>query len=100
PLSPYLSLFPYPTLFRSLNIGLVHLRRAGDLARMSDAPTAVLEVFPLSHVPFRAQEQSQLQRLRGKLGKKNLEDCGWSIRHACRSEEHTSELQSRGHLVC
>src|SRR5438552_18692311 len=53
----------------ALNIGLVHLKRAGDLARMSDAPTAFLEVFPLSHVPFRAQEQSQLQRLRGKLGK-------------------------------
>src|SRR5690625_5381153 len=24
--------------------------------------------------------------------------CGWSLRQ--RSEEHTSELQSRGHLVC
>src|SRR5690625_6063885 len=25
---------------------------------------------------------------------------GWALVSICRSEEHTSELQSRGHLVC
>src|SRR5437870_13503119 len=31
---------------------------------------------------------------------KRRRQAGWSARTACRSEEHTSELQSRGHLVC
>src|SRR5690625_5220414 len=29
-----------------------------------------------------------------------MTQANWSQRRSCRSEEHTSELQSRGHLVC
>src|SRR5690625_6126873 len=39
---------------------------------------------------------SKLTRTDNPSGK----SCSISPRRACRSEEHTSELQSRGHLVC
>src|SRR5947209_19972091 len=52
---------------RTLNIGLVHLRRAGDVTCLSDAPTTVLEVFPLLHVALRTQNQGQLQGLTSEL---------------------------------
>src|SRR2546422_6255787 len=52
---------------RTLNIGLVHLRRAGDLTCLSDAPTTILQVFPLFHVALRTQNQGQLQGLTSEV---------------------------------
>src|SRR5437870_8487088 len=37
--------------------------------------------------------------LPGRLCNPKIE-CGWKYSESRRSEEHTSELQSRGHLVC
>src|SRR5439155_21612401 len=72
-------LFPYTTLFRSLPASLVDLRAATRRHRDESCPTRwpARSVWPRRPTPTR----------RGRPGES-------------RSEEHTSELQSRGHLVC
>src|SRR5437660_4292961 len=73
---PRSTLFPYTTLFRSLGTN-----------RISSAWRLKSEAFA-AKMRFRATGVS----------------CGpeavFRMSLACRSEEHTSELQSRGHLVC
>src|SRR2546422_8276071 len=70
---PRSTLFPYTTLFRSISLAAQQafvLRQPGDTAR-------------------------------GELGKRLAAmDMGSGRPGAARSEEHTSELQSRLHLVC
>src|SRR5207253_10849974 len=69
--SPFFTLFPYTTLFRS------------------EAPARhVLAPARRRHVAG-GQGRAQLQ----------VQLVGDEV-HRARSEEHTSELQSRGHLVC
>src|SRR5207253_7909397 len=96
PVSPVLSprrpppnspLFPYTTLFRSHR---PHLGEAdlGDLVDLG-CP-AHLHVIPL--LPVRGVSA----RARGRAGS----GAPRPSRYPTRSEEHTSELQSRGHLVC
>src|SRR3712207_7121687 len=68
---PRSTLFPYTTLFRSLHVREALLRRAGVPDYPGDAPGT-----PPSH--------DQTGRGRRRV----------------RSEEHTSELQSRQYLVC
>src|SRR5207253_11282046 len=46
----------------------------------------------------RAQLKSKSRRARTE--RRRAASAGRGTRHAARSEEHTSELQSRGHLVC
>src|SRR3712207_7095928 len=72
---PRSTLFPYTTLFRSLEGGLLLVDGALTL-RTYNTP----EVF--------------LQRLGKEAAKRKSEIIG------VRSEEHTSELQSRQYLVC
>src|SRR2546429_237852 len=69
---PRSTLFPYTTLFRSLEMGLLRLINASRLA--------------------------PLEELLAEL--KSGAPGGTSSGTARRSEEHTSELQSRLHLVC
>src|SRR2546422_8172294 len=69
---PRSTLFPYTTLFRSLVVGDEH---AG-------------------HVDLVVQATEPLAQLLAHLGVERAE------RLVERSEEHTSELQSRLHLVC
>src|SRR5258705_8078672 len=73
---PRSTLFPYTTLFRSLNIGLVEYKRG-------NYPGAI---GPLESVVKERPESTQARYLLG---------LSYS-----RSEEHTSELQSLRHLVC
>src|SRR2546429_5920629 len=73
---PRSTLFPYTTLFRS--IGLVHLDQAQALRRKGMQAGTNQRGFARA---ARAGEQHVVGR-------------------AARSEEHTSELQSRLHLVC
>src|SRR3989442_9296458 len=80
---PRSTLFPYTTLFRSLR----------------------LYVLPLSHhdLPLRLQERRDecLQGAHHRLRSVPVRDGSKSMEGALkRSEEHTSELQSRPHLVC
>src|SRR2546429_4599983 len=73
---PRSTLFPYTTLFRSLE----HLDAAGKPAGYTRCPsnTAQQKIWP-------SALQSQILRC---------------AQNDNRSEEHTSELQSRLHLVC
>src|SRR5687768_17844827 len=82
PPPPRSTLFPYTTLFRSLRPAAHRLpAHALGIARHSGR---VAPAEPRGAVQLRA-------RVRGAE----------SVRHARRrSEEHTSELQSRLHLVC
>src|SRR5207253_10774991 len=72
--TPLSTLFPYTTLFRS----------AAGCARAS-APRRILIL---------CLEQSWIAN-----GRRRIEPFNPAMMK-CRSEEHTSELQSRGHLVC
>src|SRR2546422_3786128 len=78
---PRSTLFPYTTLFRSLpfHFSLVALRGIQDLA---------LRV-PLLDRPHHPAHRIELPEVLARWA-------GW----CGRSEEHTSELQSRLHLVC
>src|SRR5690625_6914071 len=71
PTPPRCTLFPYTTLFRSSGIST-------GFPELSRSYRQVAHVL-LTHPPLIPQT---------------------SIRRFQRSEEHTSELQSRGHLVC
>src|SRR3712207_7376579 len=76
---PRSTLFPYTTLFRSVSMR-VHPDTIDKLEQKID------------------ELDSQLPRLR----EFTLPSGGRSasLAHVCRSEEHTSELQSRQYLVC
>src|SRR5207253_10577712 len=82
---PTSTLFPYTTLFRSFRSPSHHhaLRRAPAFQR---GPQSTVEAEAVDR--RRARQRADAQQARaGPL-------------EAARSEEHTSELQSRGHLVC
>src|SRR5437660_5553815 len=76
---PRSTLFPYTTLFRSI-VGTHRLIEARSIRHRLHRDPDFLDRPPK---PFG-------NLLIGRLG--------WTIEE--RSEEHTSELQSRGHLVC
>src|SRR5437870_9637630 len=80
---PTSTLFPYTTLFRSV------FQRKGELDRALVEFGRAAELMPTD-----SRSHYMLARVLGKLGKQD-EAAG-----EMRSEEHTSELQSRGHLVC
>src|SRR5207253_5487920 len=76
---PCSTLFPYTTLFRSVTAiaGMLACRAAG------------VPFFLFGDSSFPPPETSMRAKLRAT-----------ALRAHRRSEEHTSELQSRGHLVC
>src|SRR2546429_683135 len=80
---PRSTLFPYTTLFRSMQ------HAAADAAD-ADAPQVGVVI---------ERRDLQLQRQTGKRGRRrHVRENRLEERR--RSEEHTSELQSRLHLVC
>src|SRR5439155_27101764 len=82
PRPPRSTLFPYTTLFRS------------DLA---DAAVFALTRYEgESHLNVGAGTDVSIRELAELIA----EIVGWDGSLVFRSEEHTSELQSRGHLVC
>src|SRR2546422_1797726 len=84
---PRSTLFPYTTLFRSrvvVDIG-------DDLARCG----LQTRVACVGQAPVRGLDQANVVATGDGAG-----GVGRSIVHDDRSEEHTSELQSRLHLVC
>src|SRR3989449_2011916 len=84
---PRSTLFPYTTLFRSLSH--CPLRRKSDVARRRGGFSS--EVHVHSFIVERP-----LAHFRCRLGRQH----GSFWLKVARSEEHTSELQSRLHLVC
>src|SRR5437870_10362226 len=88
PHTPRSTLFPYTTLFRSEQRILI---QAETKSLQDSRPVDVsLNVYMCldSHNSFNSEAASLVTVQRGR---QRIED---------RSEEHTSELQSRGHLVC
>src|SRR5258707_11593159 len=81
---PRSTLFPYTTLFRSAII----LTSAQQLARNLAAP------------PDKTLARSRNIREAAQRLLALVDDCLADDRMADRSEEHTSELQSRQYLVC
>src|SRR5687768_17949387 len=82
PRPPRSTLFPYTTLFRSIraNSPSCDQRRPGRLHKSSTNPA-----------PHIFSQKPLFERRRLHKG---------THMQRCRSEEHTSELQSRLHLVC
>src|SRR5690625_6621359 len=83
------TLFSYTTLFRSLFL-VFYIRCAVRVEgrhgfHPPSLPFGAFCLRPVDHRLVRIQDQS---------------GAGVSEFNAVRSEEHTSELQSRGHLVC
>src|SRR3712207_7458074 len=85
---PESTLFPKPTLFRSGRIGVKVWIYKGD-ASGSRAEREALEALAARQ---QRRERSQRPRRSGSSGT--------TAGGTERSEEHTSELQSRQHLVC
>src|SRR3712207_6914366 len=80
---PRSTLFPYTTLFRSFSAGSAYLVRI-DERRVSPARAAWDAAGAAAHRRARPRRAPEAR------------DVGSSVR----SEEHTSELQSRQYLVC
>src|SRR5690625_6478422 len=94
---PRPALFPYPTLFRSrispLEAGWIEVETRAA-ARQTRNALHIGEPRTPGYGILNARVGLDLAGLRTVVGVDNILD------HAYRSEEHTSELQSRGHLVC
>src|SRR3712207_8201764 len=90
---PRSTLFPYTTLFRSNGAGVVYT----DLAMMAGVETTCEEC---------EGKRFQAAVLEHRLGGRDISEVlAMSVTEAAaffgaRSEEHTSELQSRQYLVC
>src|SRR3712207_8107304 len=86
---PRSTLFPYTTLFRSVSVGRMMQRR----------PT-LLPCTPAGIVELLAREGVKIAGARAcVVGRSNI--VGRPVAELLlRSEEHTSELQSRQYLVC
>src|SRR3712207_7073244 len=80
---PRSTLFPYTTLFRSLLARELDQPRGGDLAALQDLQRHAGVPEP------RLQPRAPLAQI-----------ADHHAMHVIRSEEHTSELQSRQYLVC
>src|SRR3712207_8669306 len=85
---PRSTLFPYTTLFRSL---------AESLARFAHTHTQAVPQSQLAD--FRRRELLRVY-LRDIRNTATLVETTEELSNLARSEEHTSELQSRQYLVC
>src|SRR5207253_6803122 len=89
------TIFPYTTLFRSARTVVdLHIEKlSNDWQHLSNAEILDIQLkeFEKWYELALAHHQSHLIVIHG-VGSGRLRDE--------RSEEHTSELQSRGHLVC
>src|SRR3712207_7848601 len=91
---PRSTLFPYTTLFRSTRVGFVAVRRdahCGD--DLGDALSAAYPHLPPAPDGYLRQPVHAWQR-------DTVLPTRYASRLRDRSEEHTSELQSRQYLVC
>src|SRR3712207_8589043 len=94
---PRSTLFPYTTLFRSDDLAL--------LLGVTDAGEGVHELLDgvHGHEPDTGGGDVVLLDLAALVGAEQAvvhEDAGELVADSLRSEEHTSELQSRQYLVC
>src|SRR5690606_41944995 len=95
PRPPQSTLFPYTPLFRS-DVGASEVPLRRHIGRECD--TRAVHHDPRQHVSTRITN-GDLRSNRYFQGKPE-QARGRSVAHNSRSEEHTSELQSRENLVC
>src|SRR5439155_25699939 len=100
PPQPRSPLFPYTTLFRSFTVAF-NVRF--DVTRyIASPPTRPSSACGSKNGSLRSPGTFDERPTR--YGVTSARPGGWVITRPCRwpnrSEEHTSELQSRGHLVC
>src|SRR3712207_7627792 len=90
---PRSTLFPYTTLFRSRAYWMSVIRAiAPPINPQTAAPqTAASKAWKKAQVSFETEKMAQNGCMRNNAG---------SATRKGRSEEHTSELQSRQYLVC
>src|SRR5206468_7625030 len=88
------TLFPYTTLFRSTGESL------GQVASQTLGNLAVIEAVAGLPVlrPLIGTDKSEITAEAVRIG--TFETSTLPDQDCCRSEEHTSELQSRSDLVC
>src|SRR3989442_11716585 len=86
---PRSTLFPYTALFRSLG---------GELCFVGDVLQLAAAAMILHVMPTRCRDAGRAGG--DDLGQLPAARVTAPCRHYVRSEEHTSELQSRPHLVC
>src|SRR3712207_7745422 len=88
---PRSTLFPYTTLFRSFRVpGAVAASLTEELRALSPEVRALMQGAAVAGDPFEI-------RLAGGIVELTVDD---ALARIDRSEEHTSELQSRQYLVC
>src|SRR2546430_9846687 len=87
---PRSTLFPYTTLFRSLEMGAGQLIINGGASHILDADFTYSDSYDQPRVEYRVD---------GGVGQLTISQESHSV-HFGRSEEHTSELQSQSNLVC
>src|SRR5207253_9271936 len=91
--APFSTLFPYTTLFRSLGLFPKMFLKAGAPDFHFGSQQRHVERFLtiLGELFLAEAEKPEYEQLTAEDAK---------LEWLNRSEEHTSELQSRGHLVC
>src|SRR5439155_10089436 len=89
-----LLLFPYTTLFRSCSITAAPL----SWTRLFSVIPVCISHWSSASAWCCCSRKSGTGAAAGWTGPAAGAFCAVTLR--CRSEEHTSELQSRGHLVC
>src|SRR5207253_10073403 len=92
PTPPTPPLSPYTTLFRSVNCHLYEYEPGFKF-------DAIVNLGVTEHLPGYKKSLEVYQKLLKPGGKMYLDASACREKYK-RSEEHTSELQSRGHLVC
>src|SRR3712207_9107332 len=95
---PRSTLFPYTTLFRSRSAVRHHYDVSNAFYRIVLGPTLVYSCAYFAS-PQDSLEEAQERKLDVVCRKLRLRE-GERLLDVGRSEEHTSELQSRQYLVC
>src|SRR3712207_7590937 len=90
---PRSTLFPYTTLFRSFLARLVKYKVSDGETLESVAEANGISVNELTQFNWGTTDPKEIQ-------KRLFLDVGCRETDSSRSEEHTSELQSRQYLVC
>src|SRR5690554_7318505 len=95
PPPPTPTLFPYTTLFRSL-----HLQRVAVIIRKNKCITYIVVNIIVGYFVIGSVNIDVVARGIGSPHDTHCSKLVGSRGYILRSEEHTSELQSRPHLVC
>src|SRR3712207_7367149 len=91
---PRSTLFPYTTLFRSARVAVALWLSWAGLADAIGGVAALMSAFALGWA-VRSQHGARERRLEQVKAEERV-----LLARELRSEEHTSELQSRQYLVC